>query len=115
MRYILIILTSFIFWSCEKTVSLDLEQITPKIVIEGVVTTQPGYQFVKVSRSANFYESGQTPRITDALVSVKDDLDNEIVFVHNPNFHPDSAGYYLAPSSFVGVVEWRSKDHADFS
>jgi hypothetical protein len=26
------------------------------------------------------------------------------VFVHNPNFHPDSAGYYLAPSSFVGVV-----------
>lgn len=106
MRYsfIILILSSVVFWSCEETVVLDLDQMSSKIVIEGVVTTQPGYQFVKVTRSAGFYESGATPRVTNAVVTVVDDLENEITFTHNPNDHPDSLGYYLPASSFVGEI-----------
>jgi hypothetical protein len=57
-----------------------------------------------VSRSADFYSSGQTPRITDAVVSVTDDLGNEYTFVHNPRNHADSAGIYVPETAFVGQV-----------
>lgn len=102
MKYIILIFTALVFWSCEKTVFLDLDQTPSKIVIEGLVTNQPGYQFVKVTRTVDFYESGETPRITDATVLVEDDLGNEFLYTHNPNNHPDSAGYYLPVTPFVG-------------
>lgn len=102
MKYIILIFTAFVFWSCEKTVLLDLDQTPSKIVIEGLVTNQPGYQFVKVTRTVDFYESGETPRITDATVLVEDDLGNEFLYTHNPNNHPDSAGYYFPVIPFVG-------------
>jgi hypothetical protein len=90
--------------ACEKTVLLDLEQVEPKVVIEGLVTNRPGYQFVKLSRTVNFYQSGATPRITNAFVTVSDNDGNEFVFVHNPSNHPDSLGYYLPQTPFTGVI-----------
>jgi hypothetical protein len=102
MKYIVLIFTALVFWSCEKTVFLDLDQTPSKIVIEGLVTNQPGYQFVKVTRTVDFYESGETPRITDATVLVEDDLGNQFIYIHNPNNHPDSSGYYLPVVPFVG-------------
>ena len=91
--------------ACEETVVLDLEEPTPKIVIEGQVTDRAGYQFVKVSKSTNFYASGKTPRVTDATVTVADDQGNEYTFVHNPRNHADSAGYYLPQTPFTGVID----------
>jgi hypothetical protein len=102
MKHIILIFTALVFWSCEKTVFLDLDQTPSKIVIEGLVTNQPGYQFVKVTRTVDFYETGETPRITDATVLVEDDLGNQFVYIHNPNNHPDSTGYYLPVIPFVG-------------
>jgi hypothetical protein len=105
MKPILLMFFLVIFLSsCEKTVVLDLNQMPAKIVIEGLVTNQPGYQFVKVSRTVDFYESGATPRVTDAFVEIEDDLGNNFVFLHNPNNHADSAGYYKPPISFKGEV-----------
>jgi hypothetical protein len=95
---------SILFISCDKEIILDLNKTQSKIVIEGLVTDQPNKQFIKVSSTAGFYSSGATPKITDAVVSVKDDLDNTHVFVHNPNNHVDSAGYYLPQDPFVGEV-----------
>jgi hypothetical protein len=90
--------------SCEKTVLLDNDQSDVKIVIEGMVTNREDYHYVKVSRSANFYDSGKTPRVSDAIVSVSDDQGNTFEFIHNPNAHPDSAGFYLPLSPFAGEV-----------
>ncbi|MFZ2905091.1 MAG: DUF4249 domain-containing protein [Cyclobacteriaceae bacterium] len=99
-RFVFLFLSGGIFWSCEKTVLLDLTQMPAKVVIEGVVTDQSGYQFVKVSRTVDFYDSGLTPRVTDAVVSVEDDLGNEILFSHDA----DSAGYYFPVTPFTGEI-----------
>ncbi len=88
--------------ACEKTVILDLDQTATKLVIEGWVTDVPGHQFVKVSRTAGFYTTGKTPRVTDATVMVEDDMGNTYTYTHNPNNHPDSMGYYLPVVPFVG-------------
>ena len=89
--------------ACEKTVILKTTPADEKLVIEGLVTDFPGYQYVKVSRSVSFYQTGKTPRVTDATVTVTDDLGTVITFDHNPNAHADSAGYYK-PLGFVGEI-----------
>jgi hypothetical protein len=90
--------------ACEKGIVLDLEQVDPKIVIEGLVTNNPRFQYVKISRNNGFYDSGAAPRVTNAVVTVADNLGNNIQFLHNPNNHKDSAGYYVPVPSFSGVV-----------
>jgi hypothetical protein len=90
--------------SCEETVQLDLRQVPTRLAIEGQVTDAPGKQFVHITRSAGFYETGQTERITDAQVSVTDDSGETMQFVHNPNNIADSAGYYFPSNGYVGVV-----------
>lgn len=99
---LLIILT--IATACEKPITLDVDQIPPRVVIEGLLTDVPGYQSVKVTRTADFYTVGKTPRITNATVTITDDLGESIAFVHNPRNHPDSAGIYLPVTPFVGTV-----------
>lgn len=114
MRYLAItIFLAIIIVSCDEPVTLDLKQTQPKIVIEAQVTNQPGYQGVKVTRSAGFYESGKTPRITDAIVNVEDDLGQVFPFVHNPNGHADSIGIYIPQNSFVGETGRTYTLHVD--
>lgn len=105
MRSLLYIgLALFIFTSCEEPFSLDLEESAPKVVIEGLVTNQPGYQRVKVSWSTSFYNTGGSPRITNAQVNVADNTGEVINFVHNPRNHKDSVGFYFPSTRFVGVL-----------
>lgn len=104
LRYIKLIIPALVLFSCDEPTELDLRQTPPRIVIEGQVTNKAHYQSVKVSRSADFYGSGQTPRITDATVTVTDDIGNEYSFVHNPRNHADSAGIYLPEDAFIGEI-----------
>lgn len=100
----IVILLSVVFMSCEKTVLLDLNQNIPRLVIEGQVTNQPGYQYVKITRTTGFYQEGESPAVEDATVRVTDDLGNEFVFTHNPGNLADSAGIYLPETPFTGVI-----------
>ncbi len=101
---IIIILAVFLLASCDEPTVLDLRQTPSIIVIEAVITDHPGYQYVKVSQSVDFYSTGKTPRVTTATVRVTDNTGEEIVFVHNPNNHPDSTGFYLPPADFLGII-----------
>lgn len=105
MKNILLLSALVVFLAaCDEPIALDLKQNTPNIVIEGLVTNRTGMQHVKVSRTVGFYETGKTPRITDATVLVKDDAGNAYSFVHNPRNHADSMGYYVPQTPFTGVI-----------
>jgi hypothetical protein len=103
-KNILLAVTVLVLFSCDEAIQLDFQQVPPRIVIEGLVTDRPGYQFVKISKSVDFYTSGKTPRVTDAAVRVTDDLGNEYLFVHNPRNHADSMGIYLPEDPFTGAI-----------
>lgn len=90
--------------ACEKTVMLDITQDQPRVIIEALVTDQPGDQYVKVTRSSGFYDTGASPRIENAAVTVSDDAGNQYIFVHNPGGDADSAGYYRPADGFTGVI-----------
>lgn len=90
--------------SCEEGVELDINQIPARVVIEGQVTDVPGFQYVRVSRSGDFYKEGSTEHIANAQVIVRDDTGEEVTFVHNPIGSADSIGYYVPTGNYVGVV-----------
>ena len=102
--FIKILLLIIVVSACDEATELDLRQTPARLVIEGLVTNKPGYQSVKITRSTNFYGSGQTPRVENAIVTVSDDAGNEFPFVHNPSDHPDSLGIYTPVSNFTGEI-----------
>jgi hypothetical protein len=102
--FIIMSLLAIVVFSCEETTKLDLRQTPSRIVIEGLVTDKPGRQSVTVSRSTDFYGSGQTPRVDNASVKVFDDSGTEFVFTHNPRNHPDSVGIYIPEATFTGEI-----------
>ncbi len=74
MKYAFTILAVFIFSSCQKVISVDLNRTNPQIVIEGVLTDQPGPDTVFVSETGNYFgPSLSYPQIDGANVVVAGD------------------------------------------
>ena len=91
-------LFSIALFSCEKTIELDLEQTQEATIIEGLITDQAGRQYIRISRSTGFYDSGQNPAVSGAIVSVEDNEGNVYPFVEQ------SPGYYVPQTPFSGKV-----------
>src|SRR5512135_2176424 len=61
--------------SCEKVVTIDLNQSNPQMVIEGVVTDQKGPYAVFLSRTGDYFvPSLSFPPVSNALVIISDNL-----------------------------------------
>ena len=70
--YIPLFIAVLFLTSCEKVITLPIENNESKVVIEGDITDQPGPYFVKLSRSINLSESNKYPIISDAIVVISD-------------------------------------------
>ena len=57
----ILVFASVVFWSCEEPVHLDVSQTESQVAIEGQVTNVIGQQYVKITRTAGFYDTGKTP------------------------------------------------------
>ena len=59
--------------SCQKVVSVDLNQTNPQIVIEGVVSDQPGPYTVTVEKTGDYFTASLTfPPVSNATVILSD-------------------------------------------
>ncbi|RDC65655.1 DUF4249 domain-containing protein [Adhaeribacter pallidiroseus] len=82
---------------CEQVIDYELEQGTEKIVIEGLVTDQPGPYTVRVSRTLGYLQNGRTPGIADAEVTNSDDKG------HSEVLQAKGEGIYQT-SELVGTI-----------
>lgn len=71
-KYICTILASLIFISCTKEIDLDLDSVSPQVVIEGNITDEPGPYTVKLSKTVPFRDANSYPPISGALVTISD-------------------------------------------
>jgi hypothetical protein len=72
-RYIIIVsLSIFSFYSCKKTVVLDLNNAAPQIVIQGEVTDSAGPYTISINQSTNFYADNIFPAVEGAVVKIND-------------------------------------------
>ena len=74
VAYISLVGMAFVFFSCEKVVTIDLNKADPHLVIEGVVSDQSGPYTVKLSKTGNYFEPALIfPPVSNALIVVTDD------------------------------------------
>lgn len=59
-------------YSCTKVVDVDLNNASPAIVIEGVITNQPGPYSVSIIKTVNFSASNIFPTVSGATVQITD-------------------------------------------
>ncbi|HMQ76209.1 MAG TPA: DUF4249 domain-containing protein [Flavobacteriales bacterium] len=71
-----ILLLSVAFTACRKEIDLDLQNEGNKVVIEAIVSEGPGPHTVRLTRSVGFGAANTFPAITDAIVTMSDDLGN---------------------------------------
>jgi len=71
-----VILLAFLFvtflTSCEKVITLDLNEAEKKYVIEAIITDQPSTAKVLITQTKNFDEDNTFPGISGATVTIKE-------------------------------------------
>jgi hypothetical protein len=84
--------------SCQKIVSIDLNAVSPHIVIEGNITDQHDTTTVTISRTGTYFSSSinVTP-VSHAIVTISDDLGRSDTLTEN------LAGTYQAPA-LKGII-----------
>src|ERR1035437_2386667 len=77
LSFYFIFLTSCLFLSsCEKVITIDLNTVNPKMIVEGNNTNQPGPYLIKLSHSVNYYDPNVFPAVTGATVTISDNAGN---------------------------------------
>ena len=76
-RILVVLFLTSGFYSCQKVVSVDLNQSNPQIVIEGLVTDQRGTDSVVVNMTGDYFTPTLNfPPVTGATVVISDDAGN---------------------------------------
>lgn len=75
---LLTLLSAYLFSGCEDVITYDLKNAEPQIVIEGIITDQATPQYVKISKTTDYFNPGDYTKISNANVVILDQAGNEI-------------------------------------
>lgn len=84
--------TVLLLSSCKEKLDLDIPDESPRLVVEGEVTTETDSSFVRLTLSSNYYAAVSLPVVNNAAVSV-----NGVAFSFNA-----TKGAYVPPAGYVG-------------
>ena len=65
---------AFLFYSCQKVVTLKLNTIPPQIVIQGEVTDSGAPYSIMINQTVDFYADNVFPPVSGAVVKISDDV-----------------------------------------
>lgn len=91
----LILLCIFVS-SCEQIIDVNLQQVSPKIVIEGCITNGKGPFIVKISQSQSYFNQSNFNGVEKATVEISDNKFKE-------KLHDNGNGFY-STSQINGVA-----------
>ncbi len=72
MKQILYILLVFALFSCREEVNIELDNSSPNIVFEGLITDNPGPYTIKIGETSSYYESNTENGINGLFVTITD-------------------------------------------
>jgi hypothetical protein len=84
--------------ACTDIYEPEIELVDNHLVVEALITNQPGRHAVRLTRSSAFGRSFQRVSVRKAKVYIIDSKGNEV------SLEEESAGTYLTPPSFAGEV-----------
>ena len=72
LHIILLLISFLIFPGCQKVINVDLNQATPRIVIEGLINDRRGPYSVTISKSGSYFNQPALPFVSGASVIITD-------------------------------------------
>lgn len=93
----LIIISLFLFTSCEKEIDLDLDDKSGNIVIEGNLTDKAGPYYVKITKSVAFTANNTYPIVSNAIVVLSDDTGQSETLNHVGEGFYETINFTTAP------------------
>jgi len=104
MKYaILLIISLLITTGCQEVITVDLEQGSERLVVEGRVEkikgVETGYQRITLSTTGEYFANAQTPRIRNARVVVLDEQGVSYIFSESP----ETPGRYETNNLFARI------------
>jgi len=92
-----LLIISLMIASCQKVITIDLNSVNPKLVVEGNINNQPGPYTVKLSHTVNVYDPNVFPAVSGANVIISDNAGT------TDTLKETSAGIYRT-TTLQGVV-----------
>ncbi len=84
-------------FSCQEVITIDLNSVSPKVVIEGHVDNYPGPYLIKLSTTTNYFGAAGFNPLSGATVIISDNAG------HAETLHESSPGNYMT-STLVGTI-----------
>lgn len=78
--FFILLIVGTILSSCEDVVTLNMPTSDHYMVIEATLTNLPGPQKIILSRSQDYFDNTDAPKITGAIVSISDNEGREYLF-----------------------------------
>ncbi|MFA5417447.1 MAG: DUF4249 family protein [Bacteroidales bacterium] len=98
--YISLVMLIFVISSCTERIDIDLDESYARLAVEGYITPEEGDQYVKLTKTANYFYNNPPEGVTQAQVKVTSG-DSAVLFVEDT----ENPGYYKAPVDFRGIPE----------
>jgi hypothetical protein len=82
--------------ACEDKIEVKLDEGKTLLVVDGWITDQPGPQTITLSTTAPYFNNTQTPRVSNAIVTLSDSEG------HSEVLREIAAGKYVTSDNFQG-------------
>lgn len=90
--------TTAFFNSCTEKIDINLGTTYTRLSVSGNITPQFGEQYIRLTKTADYFSNQPPPVVSDAMVLVNDGT-SSVQFIEDTI----NLGYYYAPSSYIGV------------
>lgn len=109
-------MVALIVEACTKEIKVDLNSSDPQIVIEGSVPANGEKVRIDISKSVNFDESNEFPKVQNASVVVKDNFGNaETLTESSPGVYTSLSLTGIAGRTYYLEVNCEDKNLTSFS
>jgi len=88
--------------SCENVIEIDLDYMTPKLVIEGVISDFDNQCIIKLSKTTDYFNQKPNPAVSGAVITLADNAGTIV------KFNEIEPGNYLGESV-------HAKSHEDYT
>lgn len=108
----LFFLSSIVLSACEKVIEPDLKNTEPQLVIEAEISDQPQSSQVRISMSTAFTQPGSFNGVTDAIVTITDDLGNsESLMMQSPGIYQSATLTGVPGRTYFLMVYYEGKEY----
>ncbi len=84
--------------SCTEKIDINLGTTYTRLAVSGNITPQQGEQYIRLTKTADYFSNQPAPGVSGATVTV-DDGTFSVLFTEDPN----NLGYYHAPDNYIGI------------